>query len=113
MTKKKSLTKKRLAFIWSETSSCYSEAVKEYGLSTYDMRQLYIKSQISLQELQAKLEELDEIYRTKLCALPSDVIEDVIIANEKSFQRRANKTIHTLSVELLERQLRNEEDRSS
>lgn len=113
MTKKKGLTKKRLAFIWSETSSCYSEAVKKYGLSTYDIRQLYIKSQISQQELQTKLGELDEIYRIKLCELPSDVIEDVIIANEKSLQIRANKTIHTLSLELLERQLRNEEDRSS
>lgn len=111
--KRKNLTKKRLKDLWVKTSECYSEAVKEYGTSTFELRELYLDHLISEEDYSCKLEELDEIYRLKLCSLPSEVIEDVVRANDKGLQIRARKTVASLTTELLERQLRNEEERSS
>lgn len=113
MSKRRNLTAKRLAAVWSETSGCYSAAAKEYGMSSMDLRDLYVDEMITEEEYLIRLEELDELYRAKLCKLSSETIEDVIRAHNKSIQKRAKKTLETLTTELLERQLKNEEDRSS
>lgn len=113
MNKRRNLTTKRLAAVWAETSGCYSAAAKEYGMSSMDLRDLYVDEIITEEEYQVRLEELDEIYRAKLCKLSSETLEDVVRAHNKSLQKRAKKTLETLTTELLERQLKNEEDRSS
>ena len=113
MSKRRYLTSARLEVTWRHSESCYSEAVKEYGCSSDEIRTMYSLSTISWQELRLKLEELDEIYRVKLCNLPTDIIEDIVAASLKGKQLRARKTLDTLISELVERQLINEEDRSS
>lgn len=105
----KKLSKKRLNDLWSTTSDCYSEACKEIGFNNFDLRDWYADDLITEEELALKAEQLDELYRKKICNLPSDVIEDVILANTKGLQRRAQKTIDNLISELLERQLKDEE----
>ena len=113
MSKRRYLTSTRLRVIWGHSESCYSDAVKEYGFSSDEIRAMYSLDTISWQELKLRLEELDEIYRGKLCDLPTDIVEDIVNASLKGKQLRQRKTLDTLISELVERQLINEEDRSS
>ena len=102
------LTKKRLLDIWSSTSACYAEAAEEIGFNNFQIRAWLVEDLISDEEAEVKSNQIDELYRGKLCCLPSDVIEDIIQANTKGLQRRSQKTINSLITELLERQLKDE-----
>lgn len=99
--------------IGEETSRCNSEAEAEYGMSSQEILEMHLDNFISKEEYIFKLEELHEIYRRKLCELSSQTIEYIIKEYNRYSHKTSSKTIDTLALELLERQLSDKENKHS
>lgn len=106
--KRRSLSKKRLAELWSSSSSCYSDAVNKLGYSNEIIRERYMDTLLTEEEALQLREALDEQYRKNLCNLDSKTLQDMVTADNKGLQRRAKITIDAIINELFERELTNE-----
>lgn len=108
--KNKRLSERKIKELWKHSSSCYEAACQELGFNNFSIREMFRDELITKEEAEFKFNQIDELYRSKLCKLPSDVIEGIICSNDLGLQRRSRKTIENLMSELLERQLNNEKD---
>lgn len=104
------MSEKEIKELWSHSSSCYEAACKELGFNNLSIREMFLDELITKEEAEFKFNQIDELYRSKLCQLPSSIIEGIIVSNNLGLQRRSAKTIENLMSELLERQLNNEKD---
>lgn len=104
------MSERKLKGLWNHSSSCYEAACAELGFNNSIIRELFRDELITKEEAEFKFNQIDELYRSKLCKLPSNIIEGIITANDMELQRRSSKTIENLMSELLERQLNNEKD---
>lgn len=109
----KVLKQGRLNKIWSATNDCYDQACRKLGYSIQDIRAQVLDWEITEQEFQEKKEKLDQVYRELLLKLPAKILEDMIIAAGTGQQRRAQTTINAAAIELLERELRDDEEKSN
>ena len=105
----KPFTRGRLNSLMSKTEKCYHEACKKAGYSNVTLNRSIVEWEITYEEATQLSEKLDEIYRELLCELPSKILEDIVTAANTGQQRRAKKTIDTITTELIERELRKDE----
>ena len=110
MKKNNKISEKRAKELWGYSSSCYEAACQELGFSNLSIREMFLDELITKEEAELKFNQIDELYRSKLCELPSDIIEGIITSNNLGLQRRSNRTIENLMSELFVRQLNNEKD---
>ena len=61
----------------------------------------YTKAEVD--NLVAAKEKIDELYLVKLCALPSDMLENIIFIHKRGDIKRATRTIDTILSELTRR----------
>lgn len=102
---------KQLKQAMSLTTDAYEKACEKIGFSNFGSRCAFLDDVITREEYEHRVEGLDEVYREILCKLPSDVLQNIVTANKTKQQRRAQKTIDTIVIELLEREIYHEEER--
>ena len=105
MTDGKRISQETLEETWKQTNDCYERATKIVGYNTVDLRRMLLIDNISQSDIDHKFEVLDAVYRKLLCDLPTEVLDNVVAAFKSGQQNRAQKTIDTITSELLEREL--------
>lgn len=108
MTDGKILDERILKATWTITNDCYDRACLLMKYSMQDIMKNYLEDRINEDRYHEMREALDEKYRYLLCQLPSGVLQNMITAWETGQQKRAQKTIDTVTSELFERELVNE-----
>jgi hypothetical protein len=114
---------------WAATTACFESSVDEV-LEAFnvdfdlfprhtiigDMRSFKLKQLFGHEELHPQIEqikeEVDRIYLEKLCMLPTKTIEDVIWADDQGKSRRTQRTINTLTSELVRRAIMGDSSQS-
>ena len=92
------------------TNSAYARACKIMGYNNVDLKSKYYNEEITWGDLHRKSEELDEVYRDLVCKFATSVLSNILLIHESGGVQRAKKTLDSIHVELLERELNNEKE---